>query len=207
MILALDTTNAHGSIALAEGERLIEEVPLHAPDGYSEILFGAIADLLARHAVVVTDVSLFAAASGPGTFTGVRVGLACVKGLAEALGRPVCAVSNLQALATFGVRELRAVTLDARREEIYAAVYDSEGEARLPEHLTTMAEFQQAVLGFEDLEWIEPAGPLGAAIARIAARRLRAGDVSDPAQIEANYIRRSDAELHLTAQLSSLPRR
>ncbi len=72
-------------------------------------------------------VDCFAAASGPGSFTGVRVGLACVKGLAEALGKPAVAVSNLRAIASFGTAPWRAVVLDARRGEIYGAVYDAAG--------------------------------------------------------------------------------
>ena len=67
----------------------------------------------------------FAAASGPGSFTGVRVGLAAVKGLAEAAGKRVVAVSNLRALAFFGSAPLRATVIDARRGEVYAALYNS----------------------------------------------------------------------------------
>ena len=67
----------------------------------------------------------FASASGPGSFTGVRVGLTAVKGLAEATGRKVIAVSNLQALAWHGSRPLRAAVLDARRGEVYGGVYDA----------------------------------------------------------------------------------
>ena len=69
----------------------------------------------------------------PGSFTGVRIGLACVKGLAEAYGKPVVAVSNLEVLAAFGEAPLRAVVLDARRGEVYGAVYNDRGEVILPE--------------------------------------------------------------------------
>jgi tRNA threonylcarbamoyladenosine biosynthesis protein TsaB len=204
LILAVDTTGPHGSIALASGERLLREMPLAAPDGYSGILFGAIAELLSKNAVAIEEVMLFAAASGPGTFTGVRVGLACVKGLAEAMGRAVCAVSNLEALASFGSKARRAVMLDARRGEVYAAIYDAGGHPLVPECLTTREAFALS----PDIELVAYEGPLAAAIARIAMRRLQAGDVSDPAEIEANYIRRSDAELHLSVQPpSSRPRK
>ncbi|MCU1260605.1 MAG: peptidase glycoprotease, partial [Bryobacterales bacterium] len=116
--------------------------------------------------------------------------------------KPVCAVSNLEALASFGVRELRAVMLDARRGEVYAAVYDSSGHAVVSEHLVTREDFVPG----SDVEVVDYEGPLAAAIARIAARRLQAGEISDPAEIEANYIRRSDAELHLTVRPSSRQR-
>jgi len=75
----------------------------------------------------------FAAASGPGSFTGVRVGLACVKGLAEAVGRPAVGVSNLEALARCGTARLRAAVIDARRGDIYGAVYDDAGRIVSPE--------------------------------------------------------------------------
>ena len=205
LILAVDTTNEHGSLALSEGTRLIEEVTLHAPSGYSEILFGAIRSLLESHQTSIAGVDLFAAASGPGTFTGVRVGLACVKGLAEAMNKPVAAISNLEAVALFGRKGLRAVTLDARRGEVYAALYDADGRAVLPERVAFRDAFE-AALPDGDIEFISYEGPLAAAIARIAARRLATGNVSDPAGVEANYIRRTDAELHLIAPSSSPPR-
>ena len=125
LLLAVDTTAEHGSIALTAGGRLLEEVPLQAPDGFGHILFGEIQCLLNRHALTLADLGGFAAASGPGSFTGVRVGLTAIKGLAEASGRKVVAVSNLQALAWFGTHALRAVVMDARRGEVYGAVYDA----------------------------------------------------------------------------------
>src|SRR4029077_10961605 len=83
--------------------------------------------LLARHAVKLKEIDCFASASGPGAFTGVRVSLACVKGLAEALGRPAVGVSNLEVLARFGTDPVRAAVLDARRGELYGALYDAAG--------------------------------------------------------------------------------
>ena len=207
LILAIDTTNEHGSLALSRGENLIEEVSLHAPTGYSEILFKSIDNLLVRNNVTIADICLFASASGPGTFTGVRVSLACVKGLAEAIAKPVVAVSNLEALASFGSKPLRAVTLDARRNEVYAALYSAQARTVLPERVTTLADFESTLPKDEDIEFVSYAGPLAAAIARIAARRLANGETSDPADIEANYIRRTDAELHLTSPTSSPPHR
>jgi len=92
VILSIDTTSEFGSIALTEGDRTIEEIPLHSPDGFGHILFQRIEQLLARHEVGVNQMDCFAAASGPGSFTGVRVGLTAVKGLAEATGKRVVAV-------------------------------------------------------------------------------------------------------------------
>src|SRR6266536_2270706 len=101
LTLALDTTADDGSIALARDGCIAEEALIHAPRGFSQVLFGEIEALLGRQGVALRDIDLFAAASGPGSFTGVRVGLSAVKGLAEVLGKRVVAVSNLEALAEF----------------------------------------------------------------------------------------------------------
>src|SRR4051812_24387056 len=106
LALALDTTGESGSIALARDGAVLEEVPLYSPEGFGHLLFGEIASLLSRHGVALSAVDVFASASGPGSFTGVRVGLAAIKGLAEATQRKVVAVSNLQALAVFGSRAM-----------------------------------------------------------------------------------------------------
>ena len=86
-ILALDTTGEYGSLALLEDERVLEEVLLHSPEGFGHILFSELEALLSRHNVGFNGIDVFASASGPGSFTGVRVGLTAVKGLAEATGR------------------------------------------------------------------------------------------------------------------------
>lgn len=194
LILAMDTTHENGSLALVRGAETLEEELLHEPTGFSKVLFGRIQQLLARHAVAPSDIDCFAAAGGPGSFTGVRVGLACIKGLAEALGKPAIAVSNLEALARFGAAPLRAVVIDARREEIYGAVYDAAGKLVSPEVVARYDDWR-ATLPAEVTEFITDPHPLAAVVGRIAAERLAAGDPGDPAAIDANYVRRSDAEL------------
>jgi tRNA threonylcarbamoyladenosine biosynthesis protein TsaB len=216
LILAVETTHAFGSLALLHDGEVIEEMLLHAPDGYGELLFARLRELLERNAVTLAEVDCFAAASGPGSFTGVRVGLACIKGLAEAVGKPCVAVSNLAALATFGSGPRRAVVLDARRGEVYAAVYDARGGLAAPETVTRFAAWLEN-LPEGEVEFISPdfapfaavlpgtrfadakvtAAPraLAAAIARVARERLRSGEALDPAALDANYVRRSDAEL------------
>ena len=87
LILAVDTTSEYGSLALLRDEELIDEVLVHAPKGFAHLLYGHLAELLGRHALKIAEIACFAAASGPGSFTGVRVGLACVKGLAEAVSK------------------------------------------------------------------------------------------------------------------------
>ena len=195
-ILAIDTTSEAGSLALTDGLRLLEEVELRSTDGFAHVLFGEIEQLLARQGLSIGDVACFAVASGPGAFTGVRVGLTAAKGLAEATGRKVVAVSNLQALASFGTKPLRAPVIDARRGDIFGAVYDA--DLRLVQ--------DEIVMPFDAWAATLPAGAeiirsevvtagLAAAIARIAAGKFAQGLAQDPAEIDANYVRRSDAEL------------
>jgi len=215
LILAVDTTGEYGSLALLRDGELLEETLLHAPTSYSPVLYESLNGLLARHTVTLSQVDCFAAASGPGTFTGVRVALACVMGLAEAVGRPAVAVSNVGAVARYGSAPLRGVMLDARRGEIYAAVYDGAGRSVTSEIVTKLAPWLEGLpAGVEeflsndlvpDLAGTRFAQSrvgtapreLAAAVARIAAERFERGDVSDPASLDANYVRRSDAELAL----------
>jgi len=216
LILAIDTTNEFGSIALLEQGKLIEETLLHSPNGFGQVLFEHLLRLFDRHGRRVDDVACFAASSGPGSFTGVRIGLACVKGLAEATGRKVVTVSNLEALARFGTARQRAVVLDARRGEVYGAVFDAEGRAlrepvvaRFPAWLETLPEgdiefissdfnaFRAALdnTRFQNAKITTAPRALAAAIGSIAHERFRTGLARDPAEIDADYVRRSDAEL------------
>lgn len=212
MILSIDTTSEFGSIALTDGDRTVEEMLLHSPDGFGHVLFGQLERLLTRHDVTLEQLDCFASASGPGSFTGVRVGLAAAKGLAESTGKHVVAVSNLRALAWFGSLPLRATVLDARRGEVYGAVYDdrlnvvaTEAVMKFPAWLQTLpaAGFEFVATDFEPFRaHADPAIPvviapraIAAAIGKIAALEFAAGRACDPAAVDANYVRRSDAEL------------
>ena len=208
MILALDTTAEYGSIAFVDNQQTVEEELIHSPDGFGHVLFAYIGGLLDRHRLRIQDIDCFAAASGPGSFTGVRIGLAAVQGLAEANGKRVVPVSNLQALASFGSADLRATLIDARREEIYGAVYDRNLRLCSPEVVMKFEDWIRVLPG-DNIELIltnpehfpcglrSVAAPqaLAAAIGRIAERRFGAGETLDPSQVDANYVRRSDAEL------------
>jgi tRNA threonylcarbamoyladenosine biosynthesis protein TsaB len=189
-ILAVDTTTEYGSLALLRDDELVEEVLLYAPKGFAHVLYGHLAELLNRHSLKPADIDLFAAASGPGSFTGVRVGLTCVKGLAEAVGRPAVGISNLQAIASCGTAPLRAAVVDARRGEVYAAVYDAESRLVTPEVVALFEEWK-ATLPEGDIEFVVAPQALAGAIARLASR----AEPQDPAALDANYVRRSDAEL------------
>ena len=212
--MAIDTTGDAGSIALTGECGLIEEVVLDSPDGFAHVLFDEIERLLQRHGLKVWQMDAFASASGPGSFTGVRVGLAAVKGLAEATGRKVIAVSNLQALAWHGSRPLRAAVMDARRGEVYGGVYNAALEvmqeevvAKLPVWLASLPQGELEIVtqgfplggatraAFGRHRFVQAPKALAGSIGRIAFDRLLSGVVLDPAEVDANYVRRSDAEL------------
>jgi tRNA threonylcarbamoyladenosine biosynthesis protein TsaB len=173
---------------------------------------------LRRRQISIGEVGGFAAASGPGSFTGVRIGLAAIKGLAEATGKKAVAISNLKALAWFGTRDYRATAIDARRGEIYGAVYNRRLEVVRDEMVIKPAdwiaglthEFAEpkndpglefitqglllAELGIRAPIFQAPQA-LAGAIGQIALEEFRRGLGQDPAQIDANYVRRSDAEV------------
>ncbi|MFL6464982.1 MAG: tRNA (adenosine(37)-N6)-threonylcarbamoyltransferase complex dimerization subunit type 1 TsaB, partial [Bryobacteraceae bacterium] len=125
-ILALDLTSEYGSLAIRRNRRTLLEQSIHSPDGFAHLVFSAIDEILSRAGINLAEIHCFASASGPGAFTGVRVGLSAVKGLAEALGKRAIGVSNLRALASFGSSPLRAVVLDARRGDVFTSVYDAD---------------------------------------------------------------------------------
>ena len=210
-LLALDTTAEFGSLALLRDGHLQEEVPLHAPEGFGHIVFPAIESILERHSLNASGIACFAGATGPGSFTGVRVGLTIIKGLGDATSRPVVGVSNLQAMACFGTRPLRATVLDARRGEVYGAVYDQTLQSVQPETVIGLsdwlAQLPQGDLDFiaqdltkfasvlRDRHTIQAPQSLAAAIGQIAWSEFTAGRAVDAAALDANYVRRSDAEL------------
>ena len=207
-VLAIDTTGESGSIALVGAGGLVEEMALDSTDGYAHVLFDAMERLLARHGLKVEQMDAFASGSGPGSFTGVRVGLTAAKGLAEATGRKAVAVSNLQALAWYGSRPVRAAVLDARRGEVYGGVYNASLQLVQEEVVAKLSVWLES-LPQGDLEFVthgfqlvgvsrpvlEVPKSLAGSIGRIAFDRLLRGEVLDPGEIDANYVRRSDAEL------------
>jgi tRNA threonylcarbamoyladenosine biosynthesis protein TsaB len=208
-ILAVDTSSEFASLALARGAEVLEEFLLHSPDGFAHLLFAHLERLLESRSLAVQDVDCFAAGSGPGSFTGVRVALSAIKGLGEACGKPVAAVSNLQALAWHGTGPLRAPLLDARRGQIYGGLYDGSLRPLRDEAVASFEEWSASLPEGVEFVCADPAPfPLPAAqvtlaprslaraIAAIALERLAAGHTMDPAAVDANYVRRSDAELH-----------
>lgn len=132
-ILAVDTSSMMGSVAISDGDKLIAESLLNVSTSYSERLLVVIDQLLKHARMELKDIDGFAAAIGPGSFTGLRIGLATVKGLASSMGKKLVGVSSLLSLAYNGFAWPSTVVplIDARRGEVYAAAYkfDSKGNA------------------------------------------------------------------------------
>lgn len=213
LLLAADTSGKHGSIALArcEGDLcdVLEIVPL-AGGTFSAQLVPQIAALLRKHGFGRQDIGAFAVASGPGSFTGLRVGLAAIKGLAEVLSKPIAAVSLLEAVAVAGEIQGRVIAaLDAGRNEAYLGEYQlGPNDVRLSqEWLVSLTELPTGnklvtpdrsvanAARAKAIDTLEVEAPGSAAIARLGWRRISAGLTVSPEELEANYIRRSDAEI------------
>jgi tRNA threonylcarbamoyladenosine biosynthesis protein TsaB len=221
LLLSTDTSGRQGSIALARaGERAADrhdveviEVATLAGGMFSAQLVPQVAALLAKHGFSKKDIGGFAVASGPGSFTGLRVGLAAIKALAEILAKPIAAISLLEATALAGGVEGRVVAiLDAGRGDVYVGEYRVEGDAvqlrgeRLLGKEEALAEARGAKLVTSDQAFASSAQAAGLAItviepvnagdiARFGWKKLQAGDTVAPEQLEANYIRRTDAEI------------
>ena len=207
--LAIDTTSPRGSLALADGDHILASRLVETSDGFAGILFGEIESLLSESRIALPDVDVYAAASGPGSFTGVRIGLTAVKSLAEAHGKQVVPLSNLRALAFAAPADRVAPVLDARRGEVYAALFNSSREALIPEGAFAWEEFRRKagdalfVSTTADVFGPEGAASLDQSDRRLAVERLaeaiatfanRSADAVGPEQVEPNYIRRPDAE-------------
>ena len=172
-IVALDTSTESGSLALVENGVVLEELELHSADGFAHVLFPHLDKLMLRHGWHHESVTAYAAAAGPGSFTGVRVGLAAVKGLAEATGAKAAAVSNLKAMARYGTAALRAPFCDARRGEIYGALYDAALTPRGGEVVARFADWRASLPA--DVELITPAPELYGVAATVTPRALARG--------------------------------
>jgi tRNA threonylcarbamoyladenosine biosynthesis protein TsaB len=221
LLLAIDTSGRQGSTALARaGEptadggdfEVIEIAPLTGGT-FSAELVPQIADLLSRNGFMKTAIGVFAVASGPGSFTGLRIGLAAVKALAEVLNKPIAAVSLLEACVfASGVQGKIMAALDAGRGDVYVGEYEIPASAGQParEHMLTRSEFLSQAAGWTmvtpDTALAEAAAAAGLSVSKIAPisaadvarlgwRKIQSGETVTPEQLEANYIRRTDAEM------------
>jgi tRNA threonylcarbamoyl adenosine modification protein YeaZ len=247
-LLALDTCDARGSVSVLRDGDVLQTIEHDTTDDYSVWLLPALDHALQTSALTFADIDVYVAASGPGSFTGVRVGLTTVKAWAEVTGKPIVGVSRLEALASqavSGAGEFVAAFTNAQRKQIYGALYrhEREGGGRHGHALTRVAE--EAVISPEaflawavensagsPIHWIstdpemlaeteawalrqkngavrpvdsvdndanarvQSASPiLAPAIGKLGYHLATLKQFVDPLRLDANYVRRSDAEV------------
>lgn len=221
VILSLDTTTRTGSCALLRDDRLLREHPGDPSRDLAERLPGDLAALLEGEGFALSAIDAFAVATGPGSFTGLRVGIATMQGLAMAAARPLIGVSAFDALAALTKGQhvagsSVATWIDAWRGEVFAALYGEGGEPDAPvvAHPDTLLDRLEgkpvlftgdgAALYEERIRarlrdaarLTTPVAPLLAgAVARLARDAYTAGQRPLPHAIRPIYVRRSDAEL------------
>jgi tRNA threonylcarbamoyladenosine biosynthesis protein TsaB len=227
LILALDTCDVRGGVALLRHQSLLADVPHTAPEDYSSWLLPAVARALASGGLTLGDIDLYAVAAGPGSFTGVRVGLTTVKAWSEVYGRPIAVVSRLEAIAaqSIGSSSYVAGFFDARRDQIFAVLYRRQATLlqRVDEEMVIapdkFLEWCTAEAGSAKIDWVstDPAcltrtpqwssrlalsekvqeiSPLLAPrIGQIGYRLALQNQLTDALSLDANYVRRSDAEI------------
>lgn len=227
LVLALDTCDARGSIALVRDSAVVAAVTHPEAEDYSSWLIPAANATLRSAKLTHGDLGAYAVSCGPGSFTGVRVGLATVKAWAEVFAKPVAAVSRLRALASIAVASapLVAAFIDAHRGQVFGGLYSRCGESleRVEDELVTppaaFLEWVSARAGTQQIAWISldplilttldawkartargerlESAPshLAPRIAHLGIREIAQGRAVDPLTLDANYVRRSDAEL------------
>jgi tRNA threonylcarbamoyladenosine biosynthesis protein TsaB len=226
--IVIDTADSRGSVALFQNSE-IQAIEEHLGDeDYSSWLLPAVKKLLSKLSLSVAELEGYAVCAGPGSFTGLRVGLTTVKAWAEIYRTPIAVLSRLEALITGeqGVNELFVATyFDARRDQIFAALYRKMGvayELYGEESVTNLPAFLERVradAAVERVRWISPDAallesqptwrslaatghvlqraepPFAAGLGRLAYRKFQQGETTDAVSLDANYVRRSDAEV------------
>jgi tRNA threonylcarbamoyladenosine biosynthesis protein TsaB len=227
LILALDTCDARGGVALLRDHSLLRSEPHTTTEDYSSWLLPAITRVLTPETLTLREIDLYAVAAGPGSFTGVRVGLTTVKAWSEVYGHRIAAVSRLETVAaeSTGSAPYVAAFIDARRNQIFAALYRRQNAvlARVDEEMVIapdkFLEWCIAKAGSERIDWIstdpicltqtqqwssrlplnqnlqEVSPLLTPRIGQIGYRLAQQDRLTDALTLDANYVRRSDAEL------------
>lgn len=197
LILAADTSLPVLSVALVRDADLVAATSMEGRSSRNEKLLPAIDWLLKETATDRRSIDLFAVTRGPGSFTGVRIGLATLQGMALPLARPLCAMSTHEAVAPQRGRWL--IVDDAGRGELYVSLFENGEEVRAP-HLARPADLESVAA--ERLDVRELLGERNVALlcARRAAAIHAAGGLERYADITPIYVRLAEAEVKLGQQ-------
>jgi tRNA threonylcarbamoyladenosine biosynthesis protein TsaB len=222
LILAVDTTNRHGSIAVVDDDRVLSLIVGDDSRTHGERLPAEIARALDEAHVDRHQIDLLAVSTGPGGFTGLRIGLAAVQGLALTLGKPVVGISAMDALAAQVREPVRFIApwIDAQRGDVFAALIDAIErrtiESPVAAHPVAVLEQWHRRIGatptmfigdatMRDGEAIARIGggewrtqlhePLAPHVARLARGAAGEGKAGPPHALTPLYVRRPDAEI------------
>src|SRR5436309_847811 len=201
-VLALETSTRAGGVALVDGERLVAEYVLDISVTHSERLLAAVDRVLADARWTPRDLEGLAVSIGPGSFTGLRIGVSTVKGLGWALGLPIAAVPTLDAMAATVPWAALPVcpVLDARRGEVYASLYRRDGDGLRREATLLVGDGAAGVDSPHARRLPAPRRvPSPACVAVLGRERLRLGDTVGAAELVPLYLRPSQAELRRRA--------
>jgi len=228
LILALDTCDPRGGVALLREESLLSAAPHSTDEDYSSWLLPAVTQVLTAAGLALRDIDLYAVAAGPGSFTGVRVGLTTVKAWSEVYGRGIASVSRLEAIASESqaASAYIAAFIEARRNQIFAALYRRQAAGLLervddemviapdkllewcavkaaaekidwvstdPDCLTQAPQWSSRLALHETVQEVSPL--LAPRIGRIGYHLALRNQLTDALSLDANYVRRSDAEI------------
>jgi len=228
VVLAAETSTSINTVALCEGDRLLAEVVVESGRGHSERLLDTIAWLLAEGGITFSQVDLLATAIGPGSFTGLRIGAATMKGLAFSRQLPLAGVSTLRALARLSAPRDETVhaLLDARMKEVFWAAFRWEGASLVRETDDRVCPVDAVIDGARGPAYLigdgallyrdtiaaalpearfacaEQHHPRAASVAQEALALAASGADLDPGLIAPVYLRASQAEVNRDARAS-----
>jgi tRNA threonylcarbamoyladenosine biosynthesis protein TsaB len=227
ILLALDTCDSRGSVAVLRDDEVLKAIPHAGTEDYSSWVLPSVEKALKASGLSTRDIDIFAVASGPGSFTGVRMGLTTVKAWSEAFGTKIASVSRLEAMAVQAAAggQYVAAFVDAHRDQVFGGLYRREGPELSPvkdEMLAAPAEFldwvkERSMNG--RVRWISmdpekmtalegwrartaegesvevSTSVLAPLIGRIGQQRALQGRLTDALGLDAQYLRRPDAEV------------
>ncbi len=205
LILSVETATLSGSVALTRGDEVLGLIGGDAAISHSNTLLVDVDKLLAQTQIALSDVDLFAVATGPGSFTGLRIGIATIKALAATLDHPCVGIPTLEAVALSAGRSERSVALlPAGRGEVFTQLFSVPDEDSV-KALDEAAHIPPSQLGeryghLENLRWCDwriapPTTHLAPYIARLALTKFRNNQIETAYALRALYVRPADAQL------------
>ena len=227
-ILALDSSAVVASVALCEDDEILAEYTLNNGNTHSETLLPMLKSVLDFFSLSASDIDIFAVSAGPGSFTGVRIGAATLKGLAFGSEKPCVEVSTLEAIA-YNLRFHRGLicpVMNARREQVYTALFRSDGETLhrlMPDSAMAISELDTVLEAYGEEICLCGDGydvategmtlaklrnvpqrlrlQSASSVAAVALRKYVGGEFCTDKELGVNYLRPSQAERERTEKL------